>query len=222
MFQLQQADKVLYCLHQRQKHMVSEARAKWGEDCAYVMASKIVHEQLRLNDLLEEYSQVLSASDPKVALKHLDASFTTGKDDIAVHTKKSGVWQNSQSPSLAQFNPNAFDAVTRRHQPPTNSQSQNLDTALPPAMKDSSLTLLPNYKQHEEKVTSKLQKNDKRAAVEKRKCDDDEAPQLNSNSSGGNNEDIDTTVDEGTRKSSRNRVPSTKVLENADEDDYSE
>jgi hypothetical protein len=70
--QLQQADKVLYCLlHQRQKDMVSEARAKWGADCAYAMASKIVHEQLRLNDLLEEYSQVFSASDPKVALKHL-------------------------------------------------------------------------------------------------------------------------------------------------------
>ena len=69
--QLQQADKVLYCLHQRQKDMVSEARANWGADCAYVTASKIVHEQLRLNDLLEEYSRVLSASDPKVALKHL-------------------------------------------------------------------------------------------------------------------------------------------------------
>jgi hypothetical protein len=38
-------------------------------------------------------------------------------------------------------------------------------------MKDSSLTLLPNYQQHEENVTSKLQKNDKRTAVEKRKHD---------------------------------------------------
>ena len=104
-------------------------------------------------------------------IQTLDASFTTGKDDIAVHNKKSGIWQNSQSPSLAQFNPNAFDAVTRRHQPPTNGQSQNLDTALPPAMKDSSLTLLPNYQQHEENVTSKVQKNDKKTALEKRKHD---------------------------------------------------
>ena len=51
--------------------MVSEALAKCGAEGAYVMVSKIVLEQLRLNDLLEEYSKVLSASDPKVALKHL-------------------------------------------------------------------------------------------------------------------------------------------------------